>query len=155
MLNKTEYVNRFEMSKMKMTLNTLLRESKLLNYRGSLSSTPEPAYSYRSTRPNKKSAANDWENVNLVCLPKSGGNGHLTNDFRGFPGSDRCVKMLLKEILAIKRSNSAFMSPVSSGSNATASNLAATNREQIFTEKKWFVLFIKTKKKIKKISYRN
>ena len=157
MLNKSEYVNRLEMSKMKSILHTLLRESKMLTYKGSFSSPDilSNLYSSRrqtstSTKRTRQSTTDESENVNFLCIPKFISKKTELSDeieFRGMPSSNKCIKSLLKEILAMKRTNCMFMS----GSGQT-SGLTTPNRDQILTEKRWFMFASKVWEAIRKSS---
>ena len=140
MLNKSEYVNRLEMSKMKSILHTLLRESKMLTYKGSFSSPDILSNLYSSRRqhtPSKRRqpTTDESENVNFLCIPKFTPKKSEIGEeeFRGMASSNKCIKSLLKEILAMKRTNCMFMNSQSGLSTATP------NRDQIFTEKRWLV----------------
>lgn len=177
MLNKSEYVSRAEMGKMKSVLYTLLRESKLLAYKGSLSTPDAVSHTNSSRRVLSVSNsarrralpgdADEVESVNFVCLPKidrvtssstsnSGATGETEslpmtmNEFNGLPSSARCVKNLLRELLALKRNNCVFMNNAAAvgvtgslmNSTVTGSTPAMSNRDQIFTEKRWSVIII-------------
>lgn len=129
-------MNRLEMSKMKSIVHTLLQESKLLAYKGSFSSPDAIANSYNSRvalNNRRRAPIDESETVNFVCIPKRETTTTGDEEFKGMSNTNKCVKSLLKEILAMKRSNCVFINPTGSASSSTSSN-----RDQIFTEKKWY-----------------
>lgn len=93
------------------------------------------------------------EAVNLVLMPKfdadkknaskiANDNDLNTVEFNGLPSVDKSVNALLREILAVRRTNCSFIT--TNGSTATNANSAAyqstnnnSSRGQILTEKKW------------------
>lgn len=64
----------------------------------------------------------------------------LTDEFTGLPSMEKSVKHLLREILAVKRSQSSF---VSSQPNNIQTNMnSQTPTSSGFTEKKWYFKYI-------------
>lgn len=120
-LNKSESLNKLDLSNMKNCLNTCLKDSKLA-YKGSIQDQAQSSSFLLNTRQRRRNT-NDWDTVNLICLPKFENENSL--EFSGLPRVDRSVKNLLRDVLAVKRSNCSFIGgPSHSGQN--------------MSEKRWF-----------------
>lgn len=130
LLNKSDYLNKLDLSKMKNVLAYLMKDSKLI-YKGSINdinqSTPG-SFLLNSKQKRRRAQGDDSENINFVVLPKLNQADQEINNFNGLPSMDRVIKNLLRELLAVKRSKSCFIGTQSSA-NQTGQNLS---------EKRWF-----------------
>jgi hypothetical protein len=144
-LNKIEYINKNDIAMMKSSIDSVLKNSKLI-YKGSMNGLNGLQMISRPTQ--RRNHTNEQQQpgqiVNFVLVPKAEKSRQSIAEFDGLPSLDRCIKYLLREILAVKRTQSA-VNPLNilNGSTTTTTTTTTTSTSSslnnlVFSEKRWF-----------------
>ena len=122
-------------------------ENKLINlkliYKGSMNGLNGLQMISRPTqrRNHTNEQQNPGQNVNFVLVPKAERSRQSIAEFDGLPSLDRCIKYLLREILAVKRTQSAI-NPLNilngSTTTTTTTSTSSSLNNLVFSEKRWF-----------------
>lgn len=151
-LNKAEYINKTDTTKMKSCIDKLLQDSKLI-YKGSISEINGSQLTLKAPRQRNNNQSSQTANVNFVFVPKaekstkhsSSASNVSVTEYDGLSSLNRCIKHLLREILSVKRSQST-MNPLSNVNGPlppapppppSITNPNSSSNNLVFSEKRW------------------